>query len=131
MTRLDAGYVCNDNECKQPELDMKIKHLAGLCAVWGVVQVTTAVAITVEERCEIIAEVSASIMQARQNGTAKEPVLAKVQVEGEPEMTELFEVIVQEAYDSAIENSSRRRKVLVKEFASYWQTVCLQELSAP
>lgn len=109
---------------------MKIKYLAGLCAIWGVMQVTTAAALTVEDRCEIVAEVAASIMQARQNGTAREPVLANVQVEGEPDITELFEVMVQNAYDTAIEDSGLRKTELVKEFKSQWQTACLQGTSA-
>ncbi len=109
---------------------MKIKYVAGLCALWSVMHVAPVAAVSVEEQCEIVGEVAAVVMHSRQNGAAKEAVLAEVQVKGEPAITELFEVIVQEAYGEEIEEISRRRNAPISEFATYWQTTCLQKLSA-
>lgn len=109
---------------------MSIRHVVGLCAIWGMMHVTPAVAISLEERCEIVGEVAGAIMYSRQNGADKAAVIEKVQVEGEPDITELFELIVQEAYGEGIEDIGRRRTTLISEFARYWQTTCFQEVSA-
>lgn len=109
---------------------MKLKYVTRLCVMWGVMHVTPAAAVSLEERCEIVGEVAGAIMYSRQNGADKAAVIEKVQVEGEPDITELFELMVQEAYGEGIEDIDRRRTALISEFARYWQTTCLQGVSA-
>lgn len=85
---------------------------------------------TTEEKCTIIAAVAESIMQGRQAGADKNAVLEKVQVPGEPDISLLFEIMVQEAYSTDRVSNSKQRQRLSSEFAKQWQTTCLRELSA-
>jgi hypothetical protein len=85
---------------------------------------------TTEEKCTIIADVAESIMQGRHAGADKNAVLEKVQVPGEPDISLLFEIMVQEAYSTDRVSNSKQRQRLSSEFAKQWQTTCLRELSA-
>ncbi|MGG4604153.1 hypothetical protein ACLPHM_05090 [Paenalcaligenes sp. Me131] len=85
---------------------------------------------TTEEKCTIIADVAESIMLGRQAGADKNAVLEKVQVPGEPDISLLFEIMVQEAYSTDRVSNPKQRQQLSSEFAQQWKITCLRELSA-
>ena len=88
-------------------------------------------ALTVEEKCDSIAEVAYSVMEGRQAGKARAAIVAAVQVDGWPEITQLFEIMVQEAFESSSATSARAKQQQSAAFAQFWRTECLQELAMP